>query len=248
MHIKEHAHEHTGSAETLRPSLRSGFTAYFVLSPAIGLFCHRRPQEALAPRELDASVEASGPHDFTVRIGTIRQLRRPRPPQPVPTSVTTADAPHAGQDGRNTPVICGPEITRAALREDAILENDNAVGGGEGAHCGSRWKLAANCVRAGEHDLFANPSVGHADDLRAQNAMAALRSMNANRRSLFPRKRCGIGHRWRLAWFARSRWFLFRSGSYGREIWRDWSAGLRRLWGKHAWQDETSRSTCRRLI
>src|SRR6185295_12600690 len=32
------AHEHTGSAETLRPSLRSGFTAYFVLSPVNGSF------------------------------------------------------------------------------------------------------------------------------------------------------------------------------------------------------------------
>src|SRR6476620_4876762 len=35
---KERAHEHTGSAETLRPSLRSGFTAYFVLSPVNGSF------------------------------------------------------------------------------------------------------------------------------------------------------------------------------------------------------------------
>jgi hypothetical protein len=31
------AHEHTGSAEAIRHSLRNGFTAYFVLSPAIGL-------------------------------------------------------------------------------------------------------------------------------------------------------------------------------------------------------------------
>ena len=30
------AHEHTGSAETLRPSLRNGFTAYFELSPVNG--------------------------------------------------------------------------------------------------------------------------------------------------------------------------------------------------------------------
>src|SRR5258708_38912390 len=45
---KENAHEHTGSAEAVRPSLRNGFTAYFVLSPVIGLSCHRRPQEALA--------------------------------------------------------------------------------------------------------------------------------------------------------------------------------------------------------
>ncbi len=34
---KENAHEHTGSAEAIRHSLRNGFTAYFVLSPAIGL-------------------------------------------------------------------------------------------------------------------------------------------------------------------------------------------------------------------
>jgi len=34
----KNAHEHTGSAETLRPSLRSGFTAYFVLSPVNGSF------------------------------------------------------------------------------------------------------------------------------------------------------------------------------------------------------------------
>src|ERR1700743_1062880 len=65
---KRNAHEHTGSAEAVRPSLRNGFTVSFVLSPVIGLSCHRRPQEALAPQELDASVEASGPHDFAVRF------------------------------------------------------------------------------------------------------------------------------------------------------------------------------------
>jgi hypothetical protein len=36
MHI-ENAHEHTGSAEAVRPSLRDGFTAYSVLSPVTGL-------------------------------------------------------------------------------------------------------------------------------------------------------------------------------------------------------------------
>ena len=30
------AHEHTGSAEAIRPSLRNGFTAYFALSPVTG--------------------------------------------------------------------------------------------------------------------------------------------------------------------------------------------------------------------
>ena len=30
---KKNAHEHTGSAEAVRPSLRNGFTAYFAISP-----------------------------------------------------------------------------------------------------------------------------------------------------------------------------------------------------------------------
>src|SRR5258705_7039641 len=62
---KENAHEHTGSAETLRPSPRNGFTAYIALSLATGLSCHHRLAGLTA--KLDASVGASGPHDFAVR-------------------------------------------------------------------------------------------------------------------------------------------------------------------------------------
>jgi hypothetical protein len=40
-------------------------TVSFALSPVIGLFCHRRLADTSA--KLDASVEASGPHDFAVR-------------------------------------------------------------------------------------------------------------------------------------------------------------------------------------
>ena len=39
---KKCAHEHTGEAETLRPSLRNGFTVYSVLSLVTGLSCHHR--------------------------------------------------------------------------------------------------------------------------------------------------------------------------------------------------------------
>jgi hypothetical protein len=57
-------------------------TAYVVLSPVTGLFCHRRQRIkfCLSPvgptqlRELDASVGASGPHDFAVRCN----ISRPR--------------------------------------------------------------------------------------------------------------------------------------------------------------------------
>jgi hypothetical protein len=38
---QRNAHEHTGSAEAIRHSLRNGFTAYNALSPATNSFCHR---------------------------------------------------------------------------------------------------------------------------------------------------------------------------------------------------------------
>jgi hypothetical protein len=88
---REHAHEHTGSAENIRPSLRNGFTAYFALSPATGLSCHRRHADASA--RLDASVGASGPHDFAVRIGHARQSQLSRPPHPTARFVTIASRP-----------------------------------------------------------------------------------------------------------------------------------------------------------
>src|ERR1700676_2453347 len=56
----------TVTPEITRHSPRNGFTAYFALSPAIGLVCHRRLARLLA--RLDAGVEASEPHDFAVRL------------------------------------------------------------------------------------------------------------------------------------------------------------------------------------
>jgi len=55
-------------------------TAYFVLSPAIGLSCHRRLADigtsarsgSRTSARLDAGVEASGPHDFAVRFSAVR--------------------------------------------------------------------------------------------------------------------------------------------------------------------------------
>ena len=66
----------TSTPESPGIPARNGFTAYVALSPVTGLFCHRRqrisglsaPGRADLPsRELDASVGASGPHDFAVR-------------------------------------------------------------------------------------------------------------------------------------------------------------------------------------
>jgi len=39
--VEGSAHEHTGSAEAIRHSLRNGFTAYFALFPATNSSCHR---------------------------------------------------------------------------------------------------------------------------------------------------------------------------------------------------------------
>src|SRR4051812_40392232 len=57
-------------------------TVSFVISPVIGLSCHRHRQVTTC--QLDTSVEASGPHDFAVRISTVRQPCYQRPPHPVP--------------------------------------------------------------------------------------------------------------------------------------------------------------------
>jgi hypothetical protein len=93
---KECAHEHTGPAESIRPSLRNGFTAYSVLSPENGSFASVAPWEAVASRCVDASTATSGPHVFAVRVWRRRHRLHPRPPHPRPTFVTMADAPLVG--------------------------------------------------------------------------------------------------------------------------------------------------------
>jgi hypothetical protein len=67
-------------------------TVSFVLSPVTGLFCHRRLAEI--PAKLDASVGASGPHDFTVRISAIRQRR-----------IRVHRIPSRVRDDRDTPLM-----------------------------------------------------------------------------------------------------------------------------------------------
>jgi hypothetical protein len=80
-------------------------TAYFALSPVIGLFCHRRQRDAKHHRQLDAGVEASGPHDFAVRVSAVRPRKCLRScfrvhRIPCPTFVTIAKRPSVlGRDG-----------------------------------------------------------------------------------------------------------------------------------------------------
>ena len=115
---------HHGHAGNVRHSPRNGFNGCFALSPVTGLVCHRRRRDAKHHRRLDASVGASGPHDFAVRdrpsspkgfaglcssppklqrrrIGgsSTRMKARDdasRPPHPIPRFVTIASRPSFG--------------------------------------------------------------------------------------------------------------------------------------------------------
>src|SRR5713101_1185295 len=121
-------------------------TAYVVLSPVTGLFCHRRQRIwfCLSPvgptqlRELDASVGASGPHDFAVRSNISRrravdrsriQRTRPAIPSrakrcrvhriPCPTSVTIAIRPSVWDGMRNVlEVIWGVRKQKYFFKQD----------------------------------------------------------------------------------------------------------------------------------
>ncbi len=68
--LEKCAHEHTGSAETLRPSLRNGLTAY-TCSPWWPCCATISGVMRNHHRQLDASLGASGPHDFAVRTASL---------------------------------------------------------------------------------------------------------------------------------------------------------------------------------
>jgi hypothetical protein len=85
MCTKKCAHEHTGSAESIRPSLRNGFTAYSALSPATNSSCHRRLRIKTCPspvgpthlRKLDIS---NGCQDHTTSPYAATRLRQQASP------------------------------------------------------------------------------------------------------------------------------------------------------------------------
>jgi len=132
---KARKQSHHRFTERVRHSLRDGFTAYSVLSPVNGLFCHRHPQEAFASQELDASVAASGPHGFAVRKQTRSSLAlasRPSLPR-VLTFVTIAIRPSfRARDGGEREVF----RHRAASGRGAASWHDGQI------RCGTR-----NCVK-----------------------------------------------------------------------------------------------------
>ena len=104
---------HHRFAETLRHSLRDGCSGYFVLSPVIGLFVTVAGAMRKHCRQLDISVEMSGPHDFAVRLARDRLSHQSVHRIPRPTFVTTAKRPSFGHETREAVgVICPSEQRR----------------------------------------------------------------------------------------------------------------------------------------
>jgi hypothetical protein len=85
-------HGHAGSPGIPRAMV---LTAYFALSSVTGLSCHRHRRDAKHHRQLDASVGASGPHDFAVRAQRHSSFDMPRPSHPEPYV----------RDDRETPLL-----------------------------------------------------------------------------------------------------------------------------------------------
>jgi hypothetical protein len=91
---KAHKHSHHGHTGNTRHSPRNGFTAYIALSPVTGLSCHRRLRNTF--RTLDASVGASGPHDFAVHGHAPSSEALPVSTASRPAFVTIASRPSGG--------------------------------------------------------------------------------------------------------------------------------------------------------
>jgi hypothetical protein len=72
----------TAGRRFARHSPRNGFNGFLRALPGDRAVCHRRQRSCL--RQLDASIGASGPHDFAVRSARVRLVAPKRPPHPAP--------------------------------------------------------------------------------------------------------------------------------------------------------------------
>ena len=87
-------HEYAGNPGIPRAMV---LTVSFELSSATGLSCHRRPRDCGSNRRrLDASVGASGPHDFAVRLKRVRLRAEASTASRAQRFVTIAKRPSEG--------------------------------------------------------------------------------------------------------------------------------------------------------
>jgi hypothetical protein len=115
--VKSTRVSHHRFGHNIRPSLRNGFNGFLRALPGDRAFFATVTCET--SRKLDASVGASGPHDFAVRVGTARQWCRRVHRIPRPTSVTIAIRPSCWRETRQLkPLICPTAKAIYFLRED----------------------------------------------------------------------------------------------------------------------------------
>jgi hypothetical protein len=131
----KNAHEHTGSAEAVRPSLRNGFTACNALSPVIELVCHRCQRDAKHHRHV---TPASGvrttrlrrPHQRRSSTRQKRATTLSRPPHPTPNVRDDRDTPLIGRGtAGNTQVICAARKPKNFCEQGWTGESQNCPTG-----------------------------------------------------------------------------------------------------------------------
>ena len=113
------AHEHTGSAETLRPSPRNGSTTYTCSPWRPGFACHHHPEKRQLLRDLTPTL---GRRDHTIspHAACASFARKP---------TSTATCPDVSDDGRR-PLLAGQDA--ATMAQITIAEKQNIFSAGAG--------------------------------------------------------------------------------------------------------------------
>src|SRR3954470_23211423 len=94
---KAYEHSHHGHTGVTRHSPRNGFNGFLRALP--GDRALLSPSQQVTTCQLDASVEASGPHDFAVRVTCCSSKAPSASTASRPAFVTIASRPSLGRDG-----------------------------------------------------------------------------------------------------------------------------------------------------
>jgi hypothetical protein len=130
-------------------------TVSFALSPVNRACCHRHQRDAKHHRQLDASVEASGPHDFAVRIDARRLRASMRPSHPAPNVRDDREAPLLEE--RGTAETSGGDLPDGASR--------NIFGKAAGQKLKALDRGSLICPpRLGKNSVFSRVDVRFGDD------------------------------------------------------------------------------------
>src|SRR5881628_2953333 len=101
---KAYEHSHHGHTGYTRHSPRNGFNGFLSTLPGDRAFLS--PSSRVVNAKLDAGVEASGPHDFAVRLTCCSSAAPSASIASRPAFVTIAIRPSVGRDGVTNEVIC----------------------------------------------------------------------------------------------------------------------------------------------